>query len=349
MIAKSIRIRILGIAAGVVMALSFPAYAKTTTLSSVTVSIKETKNSPGEVWTPEVTSTYGTNITDVKFSSEDLSPGKTVTITVTLESEENYKFNKSSTKVYASGADLSSSSVSSSKITAKLNYLPKITLEAPGNVWMDDEYIAEWDKVDYATSYEVTILKNNSSYKTLTTTKTQLDISSYITFEEDEMGFKVRAIAKNDNQAKYLKSSEWTVYGDNVSASDENTVYGGFTGSGSYLRFKEDDGDYAKGWQYIGGAWYYFEGNNGYAQTGWQYINNVWYYIDPNTAIMATGWQYINNHWYFFDTSGAMRIGWMQTGPNGYWYYLDTTYGALWQNAVTPDGYAVNADGVWVQ
>lgn len=344
---KGFRIPIL--AAGLIVAFSFRAYAKATTLSSVTISVKETKGSPGEVWSPEVTSTYGTTISDVKFSSEDLTPGKTVTITVTVTPSENYKVQKSSTKVYASGAELSNSSVSSSKITAKLNYLPKVTLEAPSDVWMDDEYIAEWNKVDYATSYEVTILKNNSSYKTLTTTKTELDISSYITFDEAEMGFKVRAIAKNDNQAKYLKASAWTVYGDSVSASDENTVYGGFTGTGSSLRFKDDDGDYAKGWQYIGGAWYYFEQSNGYAQTGWQLINNVWYYIDPNTAIMTTGWQYINNHWYFFDTSGAMRVGWMQAGPNGYWYYLDTTYGALWQNTVTPDGYTVNADGVWIQ
>ncbi|MDD6282332.1 MAG: hypothetical protein PUA70_02775, partial [Oribacterium sp.] len=40
----------------------------------------------------------------------------------------------------------------------------------------------------------------------------------------------------------------------------------------------------------------------------------------------ATGWQYIN----------------------GYWYYLDPTNGNMWFSTITPDGYTLNADGVWV-
>ena len=35
---------------------------------------------------------------------------------------------------------------------------------------------------------------------------------------------------------------------------------------------------------------------------------------------------------------------WIETG--GYWYYVDAN-GALFTDGVTPDGYTVDANGVW--
>ena len=37
---------------------------------------------------------------------------------------------------------------------------------------------------------------------------------------------------------------------------------------------------------------------------------------------------------------------WIQT--NGYWYYVGAD-GALFVNGTTPDGYRVDANGVWIQ
>ena len=48
--------------------------------------------------------------------------------------------------------------------------------------------------------------------------------------------------------------------------------------------------------------------------------------------MMLTGWQQIDGKWYYF--SEAEGSG---------------TMGALFRDTVTPDGYAVNGAGVWVQ
>ena len=61
---------------------------------------------------------------------------------------------------------------------------------------------------------------------------------------------------------------------------------------------------------------------------------------------MATGWKYVGGQWYYLTGSGAMATNrWVQTG--GLWYYVGSD-GAMLTNTTTPDGYYVNADGVWV-
>ncbi len=117
-------------------------------------------------------------------------------------------------------------------------------------------------------------------------------------------------------------------------------------------------------WGFIDGVWYLF-GMDGYTYTGWQLVNNQWYYFQPN-AMMKTGWFYDNNQWYYLNDTGAMQTGWvfynnqwyylndtgaMQTGwvsSNNQWYYLSAD-GSMLAGTTTPDGYAVGADGVWVQ
>ena len=42
-----------------------------------------------------------------------------------------------------------------------------------------------------------------------------------------------------------------------------------------------------------------------------------------------------------------MRTGWIQSGNA--WYYCDTSSGAMLTNTRTPDGYYVDANGVWIQ
>ena len=57
------------------------------------------------------------------------------------------------------------------------------------------------------------------------------------------------------------------------------------------------------------------------------------------------------NSWFYVDINTGMQTGWKQIG--NYWYYLnpmaDGTMGLLYTDRMTPDGYYVNADGVWVQ
>ena len=85
-------------------------------------------------------------------------------------------------------------------------------------------------------------------------------------------------------------------------------------------------------WEQVNGAWFAFD-QNGYAASGWiQDYNygNGWFYVDINTG-MQTGWKQIGNYWYYLNPMA------------------DGTMGLLYTDRMTPDGYYVNADGVWVQ
>ena len=81
----------------------------------------------------------------------------------------------------------------------------------------------------------------------------------------------------------------------------------------------------------------------------------VWYYFDAD-GYMKDGWLNVNEKTYFLHniadgTRGAMYTGWHTI--EGKWYYFEEKEGAdqgmLLTDCVTPDGYRVNANGVWVR
>lgn len=107
---------------------------------------------------------------------------------------------------------------------------------------------------------------------------------------------------------------------------------------------KSSDTDvYAGRWGYIRNpyapagqesyGWFHF-GEDGIMHSGWFTDNdgNIYYLnpiMDGCQGAMLTGWQQIEGKWYFLrDWTGA-------------------PYGSLLRNGRTPDGYTVDADGVW--
>lgn len=110
-------------------------------------------------------------------------------------------------------------------------------------------------------------------------------------------------------------------------------------------------------WGQLPDAWYYFD-IDGYACKGWQLIGGFWYYLDPATYVMRTGWLDMGAGKYYLDPAiGAMRTGWVSI--DGKWYYFNPVssngeagkkpLGELYQNTVTPDGFTVDENGVWIQ
>lgn len=69
-----------------------------------------------------------------------------------------------------------------------------------------------------------------------------------------------------------------------------------------------------------------------------------WWFRRPDGGYAREEWKNIRGEWYAFDELGWMRTGWYMDG--GKWYYLDPESGAMWKNAVTPDGYTLGIDGV---
>lgn len=84
-------------------------------------------------------------------------------------------------------------------------------------------------------------------------------------------------------------------------------------------------------------SWYHFNAE-GYADGGWFTDNDGQrYYLhdvhDGTFGAMYTGWKQIVDQWYYFNpekrADGASK-------------------GSLVMNGVTPDGYAVDANGAWI-
>ena len=75
----------------------------------------------------------------------------------------------------------------------------------------------------------------------------------------------------------------------------------------------------------------------------WAKVGDTWYYYDDKQN-KVTGWQEINGTYYFFDEDGRLKTGWL-VRDHKYYYYDEN--GNLLKNTVTPDGYIVDAHGVW--
>ena len=89
-------------------------------------------------------------------------------------------------------------------------------------------------------------------------------------------------------------------------------------------------------------------GDSNTVSEGWKNAaDNVrWWYQNADGSYPASQWKDINGKWYYFDAEGYMATGWIKVGGLDYCLAPD---GALYVNCTTPDGYNVNADGVWVQ
>ena len=105
------------------------------------------------------------------------------------------------------------------------------------------------------------------------------------------------------------------------------------------------------------GDWYYMhsesDGMLGTMITGWHYDTHdgKWYYLDPATGAMKTGWQQIDGKWYYFNPTPVAET-WSYDSAVSVWRFNGNTvrpYGSMYQNEMTPDGYYVDANGVWVQ
>lgn len=93
-------------------------------------------------------------------------------------------------------------------------------------------------------------------------------------------------------------------------------------------------------------GWKFVKADGGYAKNECLNINNE-IYCFKDDQYMVNGWYQIDGIWRFFRSSGGLaKTRWIET--NGKWYYVDEN-GALLTNGITPDGYKVDENGVWVE
>ena len=80
------------------------------------------------------------------------------------------------------------------------------------------------------------------------------------------------------------------------------------------------------------GSWTFVSNQTGAPILGWIVSQHQWYYIGANGR-MVTGWQKINFDTYYFAQAQA------ENQP----------LGSLYMNRLTPDGYRVASNGVWIR
>ena len=121
------------------------------------------------------------------------------------------------------------------------------------------------------------------------------------------------------NSAEPLKSS-WAAI-----------VYGSGEGQSLATYAFDAQGNMRTGWiQDDKGLWYYMSDAQGSSYgamvKGWIFSAGKWYYLSPVTGSMMTGWQEVEGKWYLLAGDGSL--------------YVNTT---------TPDGFPVDANGVWLR
>ncbi|MEF9953994.1 MAG: serine hydrolase [Clostridium sp.] len=93
-------------------------------------------------------------------------------------------------------------------------------------------------------------------------------------------------------------------------------------------------------------GWRFVKADGSYAKNETLTIGTEVYCFKADTY-MATGWYQVGGAWCFFRPSGGMaKSRWIET--NSMWYYVDAN-GALFTSGVTPDGYKVDENGVWIK
>lgn len=138
-----------------------------------------------------------------------------------------------------------------------------------------------------------------------------------------------------------------TAFGGSNSSGGRTTVTNGtWTGSGAAANFRKADGSLAKNeWADINvnGKIYRFRfDENGNLKTGW-YTDETGarYYLNEETGsyygAMSTGWKLINGNWYYFVPYTLIKSG------------ASMNMGSMLVNGMTPDGFKVDANGIWIQ
>ena len=119
----------------------------------------------------------------------------------------------------------------------------------------------------------------------------------------------------------------------------------------------EEDGIMNSGWFLDKNTdkWYYLSmDHNGFfgeMVKGWHYDSQDarWYFLDKNDGHMFISWNKIDGKWYFFNPTPPAQT-WFFDSVTGHWNYGERgvrSLGSMYINESTPDGYNVNAEGVW--
>ena len=95
------------------------------------------------------------------------------------------------------------------------------------------------------------------------------------------------------------------------------------------------------------GKWKYKKSNGAYANNEFVKVNGAWYAFSWGSIMESDIWlRFETGTTYFCQSNGAMAAGWCLIGGNWYYFNPDTS---LLKSGTTPEGYAVDETGKWIQ
>lgn len=336
----------LALGTALVLMTVFPVLAGTY-VSSIRLTFTN-KYEVGEILEPEVQcGTSGLSIESVSWNKEveKWKPGSKVTATILLSSSgKDFAATYGTKFCKISGATLLKAVKEDEYLKVTASYYPVVQLDSPDDAgWSSaSKTKAVWEKVEYATGYQIRLYRDEDYIRTIDATGTSKDLSEYMN-KEGYYYYEIRAVGKDKDDAKYRKSSEYLM-SSNREMAELGETGGRWRNYSEGKKYRREDGTYVTGqWEKIVGKWYYFK-DDGFAATGWKPVSGRWYYLDGE-GVMLTGWQKIEDVWYYLDADGAMATGWREAAP-GQWYYL-TESGAMAANTVV-DGKRLDASGLCI-
>ncbi|MCD8084296.1 MAG: hypothetical protein LUE86_12520, partial [Clostridiales bacterium] len=277
---------------------------------------------------------------DIVNDEGEWSSGDIPKIEITLEADDDYKFDsmtKSKVKLRGDDATYVSSKRQDSSttliITVKLDALEG-TMDIDDVNWeTESSTVAVWEETDGAKSYQVKLYRDSSSVgSTVTTSNTYYNFASLITREGDYY-FKVRGVSSNSKKGEWFESDY--LYVDEEMLEKINAGYYSQVSNDTSSSSTSTTTTTTPTTTVASDHWV------------WDTTAQKWWYSYASGGYPAGGWLEINGSWYCFDSSGWMMTGWILAGGN--YYYCDTSTGAMLTNTTTPDGYRVGSDGVWIQ
>ena len=175
----------------------------------------------------------------------------------------------------------------------------------------------------------------------------------------------------------WLRVDDESYYMDDNGVMLKDTI----TPDGKYVNINGEKTNYIPGWYQDEGGWHYIMKNGYYAGATWiQDTDGKWYYINIGTYMetdditpdgyyvdangvwdgnastinnkvnlgpgVSKGWEPVDTGWKFKQEDGTYLTNSWKQGQDGKWYYLNED-GWMLKDTTTPDGFYVDADGVW--
>ena len=196
-------------------------------------------------------------------------------------------------------------------LTVEFPEMGSSSIAAPAYVNLTDDGLASWAPVGDASEYEVTLVRDGKADLSTRTivSGTSFNIAPLIS-RASTYSVRVVAISRYDNRVESSYVQPGTITVDDAKLED-------------FARAAES-----------------------YASADGQWIetdSGTWYQ-NPDGTWPASCWQQIDGNWYFFNSHGYRQTGWILWNNQ---YYCCDSEGKMLADTITPDGYPVDASGVW--